>query len=301
MKTNYNQWVAWYELSIKPHVITPHTQLTRCGYATLKRPPKPFETMTIEQNDQPQKLSNPRKRPRIEYELESIETSSLKAEKIIGKDQEIVEDDDDSDYSDAPDFDQFLQDCLKKIFNCSDWIPNQLESIRSALDNKTLLIVMPLGKPRNLCYQLPAALSLGATLVLIPQLSYIEHHLITTCFFFDHPLKRLSYIVSVDDLLEKIKNSRLIYVTYSHFFKYRALFARHQKHIDRIVLDEAHLLSRWDAKGHPRYRKAVEALSDDFPQIPITALTAIPNERIELDIIRLLNQHVEVYKKSIFL
>lgn len=225
----------------------------------------------------------------------------MKAEKIIGKDQEIVEDDDDSDYSDAPDFDQFLQDCLKKIFNCSDWIPNQLESIRSALDNKTLLIVMPLGKPRNLCYQLPAALSLGATLVLIPQLSYIEHHLITTCFFFDHPLKRLSYIVSVDDLLEKIKNSRLIYVTYSHFFKYRALFARHQKHIDRIVLDEAHLLSRWDAKGHPRYRKAVEALSDNFPQIPITALTAIPNERIELDIIRLLNQHVEVYKKSIFL
>jgi hypothetical protein len=47
MKTNYNQWVAWYELSVKPYIMTPHSQPTRCGYATLKRPPKPFEMMVV--------------------------------------------------------------------------------------------------------------------------------------------------------------------------------------------------------------------------------------------------------------
>jgi hypothetical protein len=45
MKTNYAEQVAWFEHSIRPYAVTNQSHKTRCWYATIKRPPKPFELM----------------------------------------------------------------------------------------------------------------------------------------------------------------------------------------------------------------------------------------------------------------
>jgi hypothetical protein len=45
MKTNYAEQAVWFEHSVKPYVMTTKSHKTRCWYATIKRPPKPFELM----------------------------------------------------------------------------------------------------------------------------------------------------------------------------------------------------------------------------------------------------------------
>ncbi|KAI9263095.1 hypothetical protein BY458DRAFT_477418 [Sporodiniella umbellata] len=304
MKTNYNHWVAWYEYCVKPHAITPHGQTTRCSYATTKKPVRTFQLWETQQgNDSNERYKNPRKRQRIEVDLISTEKNSnpfinnKKADRKSESHLTHYSETEDAEYHDAVDINQFLQDTLQSLFGLRHWVPNQLESIRSAMFGKTLFIVMPSGPHRNICYQLPASLQSCVTLVLVPQLIYANPGPIPTLFFTDSPQSVAT--VSNLDLLSKIHDARLIYITYSHFLKYHSIFFEAKKYISRCVLDEAHHLSQWHPSGHPRYQKAVEALTANFPQIAITALTAISSERIQTDILNFFNTSVEIHKKSV--
>lgn len=185
----------------------------------------------------------------------------------------------------------------------TSWVTNQYESVCSALENEDIFTVLPAGKWRNVCYQLPALKSCAATVVLMPQLAYVEYFSIPALFFLNQPTLTVAGTVSADDLLVKIKEARLLYITYMDFHRHKSLFKEisQQGQIVRFVLDDAHFLSQWHEQGHVRYAKAVENLRQDFLNIPITALTAIPNERIYLDILHLLgiHTHCKVYKQSI--
>ncbi|ORE17608.1 hypothetical protein BCV71DRAFT_181170 [Rhizopus microsporus] len=309
MKTNYSQFVAWYECLVKPFIKTPHSQPTRCGYATIKRPPKPFEWMEVRKDETvPERDFNPKKRPRIdEEETENINISchiSNQSETIEANGLEIDELSSlETIYYDAPTRVDTLLNTLEQVFGMTSWVTNQYESVCSALKNEDIFTVLPAGKWRNVCYQLPALKSCATTVVLMPQLAYVEYFSIPAFFFLNQPTLTVAGTVSADDLLVKIKEARLLYITYMDFHRHKSLFKEisQQGQIVRFVLDDAHFLSQWHEQGHVRYAKAVENLRQDFPSIPITALTAIPNERIYLDILHLLgiHTHCKVYKQSI--
>ncbi|KAG1322807.1 hypothetical protein G6F62_010033 [Rhizopus arrhizus] len=289
--------------------MTPHSQPTRCGYATLKRPPKPFEMMVVgNQEVKPERTFHPRKRPRVE-ESEQKKNSSI--QNTMKNNDKILSESSTADntlcspetvYYDASECfdssDDMLLDTLQSVFGISEWIPNQYESITSALANQDILIILPSGQPRHLCYQLPALLQPSLTLVMMPRLVYVEHSSIPTLFFLDQS-SDMAQTVSARDLSSKTeKDIRLIYMTYSHFLQHRSVFQSIRHRVGRLVLDDAHCLSQWHPLGHPRYVKAVEHLKEDFPKIPITALTAIANERVQMDLVSFLGIH-KIYKKSI--
>lgn len=72
--------------------------------------------------------------------------------------------------------------------------------------------------------------------------------------------------------------------------------------LGRFVIDHVHCISQWGDDFYFGYLRATEELKTDYPNIPITALTAIPNERIHLDIIHNLHlKNCKIFKKSILL
>lgn len=165
-------------------------------------------------------------------------------------------------YYDAPTRVDTLLNTLEQVFGMTSWVTNQYESICSALENDDIFTVLPAGKWRNVCYQLPALKGCATTVVLMPQLAYIECFSIPALFFLNQPMLTVAGTISADDLLVKIKEARLLYITYMDFHRHKSLFKEisQKDQIVRFVLDDAHFLSQWREQGYVRYAKAVENL-----------------------------------------
>ncbi|CEI89129.1 hypothetical protein RMCBS344292_03498 [Rhizopus microsporus] len=177
----------------------------------------------------PERDFNPKKRPRIdEEETENINISchiSNQSETIEANGLEIDELSSlETIYYDAPTRVDTLLNTLEQVFGMTSWVTNQYESVCSALKNEDIFTVLPAGKWRNVCYQLPALKSCATTVVLMPQLAYVEYFSIPAFFFLNQPTLTVAGTVSADDLLVKIKEARLLYITYMDFHRHKSLF-----------------------------------------------------------------------------
>jgi len=189
-----------------------------------------------------------------------------------------------------------LESALKHFFGYDTFRPGQKEIIEAALQNKDLLTIMPTGGGKSLCFQLPALLREGLTIVVSPlialmqdQVDSLQDNGISATFL----NSTLEYEERRSRQIAILKNQvKLLYVAPERLLNENfGLFLDRISQdvgISAIAVDEAHCVSEWGHDFRPEYSK-LSLLRQRYPNIPLQALTATATARVQRDIIQQLN------------
>ncbi len=189
-----------------------------------------------------------------------------------------------------------LEEALKHFFGHDTFRPGQKKIIEAALQNKDLLTIMPTGGGKSLCFQLPALLRKGMTIVVSPLIALMQDQVDALQ---DNGIEA-TYLNSTLEYDERrsrqiaiLKNQiKLLYVAPERLLNKRfGLFLAQIQNdvgISAIAIDEAHCVSEWGHDFRPEYSK-LKLIRQRYPQIPLQALTATATKRVRQDIIQQLD------------
>ncbi|MEH1975165.1 MAG: DNA helicase RecQ [Nostoc sp.] len=186
-----------------------------------------------------------------------------------------------------------LEQALKYHFGYDQFRPGQRQIIEDALQNRDLMVVMPTGGGKSLCFQLPALLKNGLTVVVSPlialmqdQVEALRNNNINATFLNSslNPYKVRSREEAI--LSGKVK---LLYVAPERLLSERFLpfldLVKEKIGISSFAIDEAHCVSEWGHDFRPEYRQ-LKSLRKRYPDVPTVALTATATDRVRSDIIQ---------------
>jgi len=181
---------------------------------------------------------------------------------------------------------------LKETFGYDTFQPMQREVIENVMARRDTLAVMPTGGGKSLCYQIPALLLEGLTVVVSPLISLMKDQVEqlraygVPALFLNSSLTPREY----QDNMQAVKSSqvRLLYVAPETLLTPRILTLLAGLKVDLLTIDEAHCISEWGHDFRPEYRQMVTA-RQRFPNAVCLALTATATERVRRDIRATLN------------
>ncbi len=181
-----------------------------------------------------------------------------------------------------------LRGALKKHFGYDEFRPLQEEIVRDALAGQDVLALMPTGGGKSLCFQLPALLREGLTIVVSPLISLMKDQVDSmqtsgiTATFLNSGLDSEEARTRLRGLYRG--EHRLLYVAPERLMLASFLEKAKQWKVAQIAIDEAHCISEWGHDFRPEYRELAK-LREHFPEVPMMALTATATERVRKDIL----------------
>jgi len=181
-----------------------------------------------------------------------------------------------------------LTGALKRHFGYSAFRPLQEEIVGDALAGRDVFALLPTGGGKSLCFQLPALLRDGLTIVVSPLISLMKDQVDAlqtsgiAATFLNSALDRQEAIARLRGLHQG--EYRLLYVAPERLMLETFLDKAATWKIAQIAIDEAHCISEWGHDFRPEYRE-LKKLRKHFPDVPIMALTATATERVRKDIV----------------
>ena len=176
---------------------------------------------------------------------------------------------------------------LKNVFGYDEFRPLQAEIITNILNKKDTLVVMPTGGGKSLCYQIPAMIFEGLTIVISPLISLMKDQVeqlrqagVTTAVI-NSSLSAGEYRRNVE--MVKQKQAKMLYLAPEALLKNRIPALLSDVDIACLAIDEAHCISQWGHDFRPEYRRLAEA-RDHFSNAVCVALTATATPRVRQDI-----------------
>ena len=177
---------------------------------------------------------------------------------------------------------------LRRTFGYDDFLPLQAEAVHNVLNGQDCLVVLPTGGGKSLCYQLPALLLDGPTVVVSPLISLMQDQVsqlrgngVAAAF-----LNSTLTFHAQAQVLQALRAGelRLLYVAPETLLRPEVLLALEESNLACLAIDEAHCISAWGHDFRPEYRQ-LAPLRSRFPAAVCIALTATATQRVREDIL----------------
>lgn len=187
-----------------------------------------------------------------------------------------------------------LHQALQQYFGYNSFRSGQLNVIEAMLNGQDTLVLMPTGGGKSLCYQLPATILPGLTIVISPLIALMKDQV-------DGLTRQgipAAYINSsleqheINTIFQQMANQelRLVYIAPERLSSRYFLEGLANLSISLFAIDEAHCISQWGHDFRPAYTK-INCIKQHFPHIPIMALTATADVTTRKDILQQLQLH----------
>ncbi len=180
---------------------------------------------------------------------------------------------------------------LGNVFGHAQFRSLQEEIINHILNGHDALIVLPTGGGKSLCYQLPALIFNGVTVVVSPLISLMEDQVMqlqqrnVSATYLNHTVEYSEYVAT----MKRVKRGevKLLYMAPETLMRPEILLMLDESNVSCLAIDEAHCISQWGHDFRPEYRELV-TVRGRFPKAVCLALTATATLRVREDIGQLL-------------
>jgi ATP-dependent DNA helicase RecQ len=181
---------------------------------------------------------------------------------------------------------------LKRYFGFTSFRPLQEEIIRDALAGKDVFALLPTGGGKSLCFQLPAMVRPGLTVVVSPLIALMKDQ-VDALQASGVPATFLNSSLAAGEARARLRGLhtgqyRLLYAAPERLMLSGVMADLQRWNVNLLAVDEAHCISEWGHDFRPEYRQ-IANLRQLFPTVPMMALTATATDRVRKDIVTLLN------------
>ena len=184
-----------------------------------------------------------------------------------------------------------MRETLRKYFGYDAFRPNQEEVIGALLSGRDVLALMPTGGGKSICYQVPALMKEGVTVVISPlialmkdQVEALKENGIAAAY-----LNSTQTRTEQQEIEQQLRKGeiRLLYLAPEKLFSANEGFIGflQQLNVSFFAIDEAHCVSQWGHDFRPEYLK-IKELRKRFKDVPMIALTATADRKTRADIVR---------------
>ena len=180
---------------------------------------------------------------------------------------------------------------LENIFRHTEFRRFQEEIINHILKGQDALVVLPTGGGKSLCYQLPALMFDGVTVVVSPLISLMQDQVMQLtnlgirAAFLNHTVENAEYVATMQAVRQG--EIKLLYLAPETLLKSEILLMLDEADVACLAIDEAHCISQWGHDFRPDYRELV-SIRERFQSAVCLALTATATPRVRKDIKKLL-------------
>lgn len=167
--------------------------------------------------------------------------------------------------------------------------PGQEQAIHNVLEGKSTVVIMPTGGGKSLCYQLPALVLDGVTVVVSPLISLMKDQ-VDQLSRVGIPATFINSSISAEEAAKRLEDIsqgyyKLLYVAPERFYSADFLKLLESLKVSLFAIDEAHCISQWGHDFRPSYMRIRDAI-ESLGRPPVIALTATATPEVKEDIIK---------------